>query len=62
MSTKSSCTLIPVFGAVRCAGHLLRTARGFRAFCADDREIGLFHELDRAVEALLKQQIEGETN
>jgi hypothetical protein len=35
-------TLMPVFGVSGCVGHILRTAKGFRACDANDKEIGVF--------------------
>lgn len=46
----------PVMGPAGCAGHVLRTARGRRAFDRDDREIaGNFASADMAVKALLER-------
>ena len=45
-------TLIPVHGEHACAGHLLRTAKGFRAFDTLDREIGVFVSAEAASAAL----------
>jgi hypothetical protein len=45
--------LIPVHNTTGCVGHLLRSARGFRAFDSDDREIGSYPNADLAVAALL---------
>ncbi len=47
-------TLVPVHGAHGCAGHLLRSAKGFRAFDSQDKEIGLYPTPDSAVAALLE--------
>jgi hypothetical protein len=47
--------LIPVFGAHACVGHLLRTARGFRACDANDKEIGIFETPALGVAALLER-------
>ena len=38
--------LIPIHSAHGCAGHILRTAKGFRAFDSDDREIGSYPNAD----------------
>ncbi len=46
--------LIPVHGAQGCAGHLLRSAKGFRAFDAHDKEIGVYPTPDAGVAALLE--------
>ena len=40
------CALVPVLGQADRAGHLLRTARGFRAFDSDGRQIGIFENGD----------------
>jgi hypothetical protein len=39
ISTK---TLMPVFNVSGCVGHILKTARGFRACDANDKKIGVF--------------------
>lgn len=39
-NTESLRTLVPVHGTHGCAGHLLRSAKGFRAYDSDNREIG----------------------
>jgi hypothetical protein len=36
-----------------CAGHLLRGAKGFRAFDADGKEIGTFENINLGAAALL---------
>jgi hypothetical protein len=36
-----------------CRGHILRSAKGFRTFDRDDREIGTYPTPDAAVAALL---------
>ena len=46
--------LIPVHGAQGCAGHPIRSARGFRAFDPDDREIGVYPTPDLGAVALLE--------
>jgi hypothetical protein len=45
--------LIPVVGVGGCAGHLLRTAKGFRAFDRDCKEIGTFADAALGAIALL---------
>jgi hypothetical protein len=45
--------LIPVHAEHACAGHILRTAKGFRVFDSDDREIGSYPNADLAVAALM---------
>ncbi len=42
-----------------CAGHF-RSARGFRAFDADDKEIGLYPTPDAGVAALLELATAGD--
>jgi hypothetical protein len=37
-----------------CRGHILRSAKGFRTFDRDDREIGTYPTPDAAVAALLE--------
>jgi hypothetical protein len=44
----------PVISEHGCAGHVLRTARGFRAFDADDKEVGTYATADIAVATLLE--------
>ncbi len=46
--------LIPVHGAQGCAGHLLRTANGFRAFDSEEKEIGVYPTPEAGVAALLE--------
>ena len=36
--------LVPVHGQAGCAGHLLRSAKGFRAFDTDSKELGTFKD------------------
>ena len=42
----------PVIGSTGCVGHLIWTARGVRAFDADDKEVGTFASMDSAAAAL----------
>jgi len=49
-----STTLIPVFGTAGFAGHLLRTARGFRACDVRDKQIGVYPTADQGATALLE--------
>ena len=42
--------LVPVHGQAGCAGHLLRNAKGFRAFDTDSKELDTFK--DAALAAL----------
>ena len=39
-----------------CRGHLLASARGFRTFDRDDREIGTFDSPDLAIAALVEAE------
>ena len=48
-------TFAPVIGSTGCVGHLLWTARGVRAFDADDRGIGTYATMDEAAAALLER-------
>jgi hypothetical protein len=52
--------LVPVHGQAGCAGHLLRSAKGFRAFDTDSKELGTFKDAALAAHALLDQQSNGE--
>lgn len=52
ISTK---TLMPVFNQTGCCGHILRTARGFRACDANDKEIGVFEAPAAGIAALLER-------
>jgi hypothetical protein len=47
-------TLIPVIALSGCVGHLIRSARGFRAFDASDREIGTYPSPDDGARVLLE--------
>jgi hypothetical protein len=51
ISTK---TLMPVFDMSGCVGHILRTAKGFRACDSNDKEIGVFETPDLGIAALLE--------
>ena len=44
----------PVIGSTGCVGHVIWTARGVRAFDADDKEIGGFATMDAGAAALLE--------
>jgi hypothetical protein len=46
-------TLMPVFGVSGCCGHLLRTARGFRACDANDKLVGIYPTAGLGIIALL---------
>jgi hypothetical protein len=42
------------FDTTGCVGHILRTARGFRACDANDKEIGVFETTGLGIAALLE--------
>jgi hypothetical protein len=42
-----------------CVGQLRRTARGFVAYDANDKPVGIFADTDHAAQALLDQQSNG---
>jgi hypothetical protein len=44
----------PVIVNGDCRGHILRSAKGFRTFDRDDREIGTFASPDAGIAALLE--------
>jgi hypothetical protein len=44
---------MPVHDTTGCVGHLLRSARGFRAFDANDKQIGIYATAGDGVVALL---------
>ena len=48
----STARLVSVHGTTGCVGHLLRSARGFRAFDASDKEIGVFETAGLGLVAL----------
>ena len=52
VSTK---TLAPVFDTTGCCGHLLRSAKGFRAFDHNDRQIGIYATAGDGLVALLER-------
>jgi hypothetical protein len=52
---KPTAPLIPIQGERGCVGHLLRSARGFRAFDADDKEIGIYPTVGDGLVALLER-------
>jgi hypothetical protein len=52
---KPTTPLIPVHGERGCVGHILRTAKGFRAFDRDDKEIGVFETAGDGLVALLER-------
>jgi hypothetical protein len=58
MQLISTKTLMPVFDASGCVGHILRTAKGFRACDANDREIGVFETAGLGIAALLNPMSE----
>jgi hypothetical protein len=47
--------LIPIHDTTGCVGHVLRSAKGFRAFDRDDREIGTYATAGEGLVALLEQ-------
>ncbi len=44
----------PVVSSTGCVGHLIWTARGVRAFDAQDAEIGTYASMDEAAAVLLE--------
>jgi hypothetical protein len=48
---------MPVHDTTGCIGHLLRSARGFRACDRNDRQIGVFETPALAIAALLEAAI-----
>ena len=56
------CPLVPVMGEAGCAGHLLRGAKGFRAFDRDGKQIGTFENINVGTAALLELATTGEGN
>jgi hypothetical protein len=46
-------TLVPIMGEGGCRGHLLRSARGWRAYDAGDDLVGYFANQSEAVAVLL---------
>jgi hypothetical protein len=48
-------TLIPVHNASDCCGHLLRSARGFKAYDATEKLIGIYATAGEGLVALLGQ-------
>jgi hypothetical protein len=53
--------LQPVFSTGGCAGHILRTAKGFRACDFNDKQIGVFETADRAAAAVLARAATADT-
>ena len=52
--TETKARLTPVLGATSgCLGHILFSARGYRAFDRHDRELGTFSEPGAAAAAIL---------
>jgi hypothetical protein len=51
----STRVLVPVHDTTGCVGHLLRSARGFRAFDAMDKQIGIYATAGDGVVALLER-------
>jgi hypothetical protein len=52
MPTAIEPAFAPVIVGDRCLGHLLRSAKGYRAFDRNDREVGTFLNVDAAIAAL----------
>lgn len=52
-SCESLKTLIPVMGTHGCLGHVLATAKGHKAYDADDKPLGTFPDQSAAVQAVL---------
>jgi hypothetical protein len=50
-------TLIPVFSEHACCGHILRTAKGFKAYDVSDRLVGVFETADLGVAAILATEV-----
>jgi hypothetical protein len=48
-------TLMPIHNTTGCVGHVLRTAKGFRACDANDKQVGIFATPALAVAALLER-------
>jgi hypothetical protein len=46
-------TLMPVIGTHGCLGHLLNTAKGWKAYDANDKALGTFPDQSAAVSAVL---------
>jgi hypothetical protein len=51
----STARLVPVHDTTGCVGHLLRSAKGFRAFDANDKEIGTYPTAGLGIVALLER-------
>jgi hypothetical protein len=47
--------LIPIHDTRGCCGHLLRSAKGFRAFDHNDRQIGIYATAGDGLVALLER-------
>jgi hypothetical protein len=52
ISTK---TLVPVFGVSGCAGFLLRSARGVKAYDSNDKLVGIYPTAGEGIVALLER-------
>jgi len=48
----TAAALQPVIAGGKCIGHVLRTARGARAFDRNDVEIGTFASAEQAIAAI----------
>ncbi len=53
-SPDSPARLLPIHGVTGCVGHILRTAKGFRAFDSQDKEVGTFDSAEAGAAALLE--------
>jgi hypothetical protein len=53
MGNEQTKTLMPVLGVHGCLGHLLNTAKGWKAYDADDKPLGIFPDQTAAVQAVL---------
>jgi hypothetical protein len=61
--TRPEHSFAPVIGSTGCVGHLIWTARGVRAFDADDKEVvGTYASMDAAAAALLDPSLDPTPN
>ena len=51
-------TPMPIFNTSGCVGHILRTAKGFRARDANDKKIGVYETAGLGIAALLERATE----
>jgi hypothetical protein len=47
--------LVPVFGVSGCAGFLLRSARGVKAYDSNDKLVGIYPTAGEGIVALLER-------